>query len=199
MDTVGTASGVIIDGLLLVCLLVAITVGVVLLMQIMKLRRERFKFDQMTQALAGQMAIFQGALASGKEDIEVKIVRMNKAIDQARDLADELHILLEAGNNLKSAPQHFVQEQPQPQPQQRAPQSMAQQRASQPDHQPSARSERPMFAIIDPEFAPDIKEDSQPLGDDFADLTATDRAELAQLATPAEKALMAALKRAGRR
>lgn len=190
METVGAASNVIIDGLMLLCLLIAIGVGVTLLWQITKLRRERFKFDQMTQALAGQMAIFQGALASGKDDIEVKITRMNKAIDQARALADELHILLEAGNNLKAAPpQPFVQP------------AMQQPPRMQPHYEPPPRNvePRPMFAIIDPEFEPEMKEDAQPLGDDFADLTATDRAELAQLATPAEKALMAALKRAGRR
>lgn len=187
MEDMGAASGVIIDGLLLLCMLVGIGVGVTLLLQILKLRRERFRFDQMTQALSGQMAIFQGALSTGKEDIEVKIARMNKVLDQARDLADELHILLEAGNNLKSAPMAA--------PQQPVPPA---QRPIQADPVPQMR-ERPMFAIIDPEFAPETKEDAAPIGDDFADLSATDRAELAQLATPAEKALMAALKRAGRR
>ena len=196
MDQVGAASNVIIDGLMLLCLLIAIGVGVTLLFQINKLRRERFKFDQMTQALAGQMAIFQGALAAGKEDLEVKIARMNKAVDQARDLSDELHILFEAGNNMKASPQHFA---PPPHQQSYSQQPPRMQQQMQAEPAPRSVEPRPMFAIIDPEFEPELKEDAQPLGDDFADLTATDRAELAQLATPAEKALMAALKRAGRR
>lgn len=183
-------SGMVIDMLILGCLIVAIGMGALLLWQITMLRRERFRFDQMTQSLSGQLAILQSALSNGKEDLEVKIKRFDRLLDQARTVADELHVLVEAAGNSKQqtvSDARRNQTQSQPQPQQRVVEEA-------PPERP-----RPMFAIVDPEFSEDVKEDSHPAVDDYADLSPGDRAELAQLATPAEKALMAALKRAGRR
>lgn len=190
MDEIGASANLIIDGAILACLVVAILIGAALLWQILSLRRERFKFDQMTQALTGQLSIFQSALNNGKDDIEVKIERLNRFLDQARVLSDELQFLIEAGENSKRSAQS---------PQHAPPQS--QQTRAQRAAPPAERHEerRPLFSIVDPEFTPEVKEDSRPAVDDFADLSPSDRAELSQLTTGAEKALMAALKRAGRR
>lgn len=190
METVGASAELIINGAILACLVIAIAVGATLLWQIMSLRRERFKFDQMTQALNGQLSIFQSAMNKGRDDIEVKIERLNRFLDQARNLSDELQFLIEAAENSKRGTAS-------PAPQQ----SRAQQRPAAPraETPPPQEERRPMFAIVDPEFTPEVKEDSKPVDDDFSDLSPSDRAELAQLNTGAEKALMAALKRAGRR
>lgn len=187
MDEIGASANLLIDGAILVCLVIAIVMGGVLLWQILSLRRERFKFDQMTQSLNGQLSIFQSAMSKGRDDIEVKIQRLDRILDQARSVADELQFLIEAGENSKrSSPA------PQPQSRPQAPRAMTQ-------AQSQNEERRPLFSIVDPEFTPEVKEDAKPAVDDFSDLSASDRAELSQLGTPAEKALMAALKRAGRR
>lgn len=193
-ETTAPISGMIIDMLILGCLVVAIVMGALLLWQIMTLRRERFRFDQMTQSLSGQLAILQSALSNGKEDLETKIKRFDRLLDQARTVADELHVLVEAAGNVRQQTVSDARRGTQ-----KGPERMASDRMERVAEEAPPERARPMFAIVDPEFAANVKEDSHPAVDDYADLTPGDRAELAQLATPAEKALMAALKRAGRR
>lgn len=188
------AANTLMDVVILVLLVAAITMGGALMLQITKLRKERFRFDQMTQALNGQLAIFQAALESGKLDMETKITRMNTAIERAQKLADELHVLADGRAQA-----------PLQQPKKETERPAAMRRAAPPpplftaDIPYEPREERPMFSIIDPEFMIGVKEDDKPAIEGFDDLSPSDREELSQLATPAEKHLMAALKRAGKR
>ncbi len=188
METANT----LMDVVILVLLIAAIGMGGALMLQIYKFRKERFRFDQMTQALSGQLAIFQATLESGKLDMESKIARLNAAIEHAQMLTDEMHAMAENGVR-QQAPRQAARETERP----------AAMRPKTPPpvitEEPEEREERPFFSIIDPEYMIGVKEENRPAVDDFGDLSATDRSELAQLATPAEKNLMAALKRAGKR
>lgn len=182
----------LMDGIILVLLVAAIAMGGVLLLQIAKLRRERFRFDQMAQALSGQLAIFQAALENGKLDMETKIARMNTAIERAQKLADELHGMADSRAQAPKQPAKQARDE-------RPATMMRQTPPPMPTVDPETREDRPMFSIIDPEYMIGVKEDDKPAVDNFGDLSAADRHELEQLATPAEKNLMAALKRAGKR
>ena len=189
------AANTLMDVVILVLLVAAIAMGAALMMQITKLRRERFRFDQMTQALNGQLAIFQAALESGKLDMETKITRMNTAIERAQKLSDELHVLADGRAQAPLQQQAPKKETERPAVMRRTP---PQPSVFVPEPE-EAREERPMFSIIDPEFMIGVKEDDKPAIEGFDDLSPSDREELSQLATPAEKHLMAALKRAGKR
>lgn len=185
--------GLFMDIVLMVLLVIAIGLGGVLLLQINTLRRERFRFDQMTKALAAQMSIFQSALESGKLDLETKITRMAKATEKAQLIVDEMHSMMADAAEAKPRGNIMAQQAP---AQRKAP-SVPPRMERAFDDEP--RDDRPLFSIIDPEFMANAKEDKNPAVDDFGDLTELDKRELEQLATPAEKALMAALKRAGQR
>ncbi len=188
MSDVTTISTVVIDLIILGCLVVAIGLGSVLLWQILKLKKEQFKFDQMSKSMNGQIAIFQSALESGKLDLEVKIERMNKAIRVAQNILDDMHELTSGQSSnvtsiTKQAPSRTSP------PLSKKPIAIEEDRDDAP---------RPMFSIMDPEFENELKEDASPAMEDYDDLSEADKRELAKLGTPAEKALMAALKRAGR-
>ncbi len=190
MNEIGVLSNVIIDLTILVCLVVAIGLGSTLLWQILKFKKEQFKFDQMTKAMGAQMAIFQSALESGKLDLEVKIERMNKAIRVAQDILDDMHALTSGKpSNVTSIRKQAPSRTPPP---------LSKKTNTTQDDDIEDRAPAPIFNIMDPEFEDDLKEDASPASDDFDDLSAADKQELAKLGTPAEKALMAALKRAGR-
>lgn len=194
MSDLGAMSAVIIDLVILVCLIVAIGLGSVLLWHIVKFKKEQFKFDNMTKAMSGQMAIFQSALESGKLDLEVKIERMNKAIRIAQDILDDMHELtkgapINQGSNVTSITARKVATRQDP--------PLSKETVGDADDTPR-HAPTPIFTIMDPEFENDLKEDASPAIDDYDDLSESDKRELAKLGTPAERALMAALKRAGR-